>query len=87
MPEPSDGERADLLDAYGFQRMFLLGTVERLSDDQARQRTTVSELSLGGLFKHDLLRALLEWRRIGVDRSDRTYGRRGGGRLPHARER
>jgi uncharacterized damage-inducible protein DinB len=46
------GERADLLAALAKARYFLRFTVRDLTDDQARQRTTVSELSLGGLIKH-----------------------------------
>ena len=46
------GERADLLAALAKARYFLRFTVRDLTDDQARQRTTASELSLGGLIKH-----------------------------------
>jgi uncharacterized damage-inducible protein DinB len=46
------GERADLLEALRRHRDFLRFTVKGLDDDQARQRTTVSELTLGGLIKH-----------------------------------
>jgi uncharacterized damage-inducible protein DinB len=46
------GERADLLASLAKARYFLRYTVRDLTDDQARQRTTVSELSLGGLIKH-----------------------------------
>jgi hypothetical protein len=46
------GERADLLQALGKQRYFLRYTVRGLTDEQAAQRTTVSELCLGGLIKH-----------------------------------
>src|SRR5215468_2307440 len=46
------GERADLLAALARARYFLRFTVRDLTDDQARQRTTVSELTLGGLIKH-----------------------------------
>jgi hypothetical protein len=46
------GERADLLEALAHARHFLRFTVRDLTDDQARQRTTVSELTLGGLVKH-----------------------------------
>jgi len=46
------GERADLLAALAKARYFLRFTVRDLTDDQARQCTTVSELSLGGLIKH-----------------------------------
>jgi hypothetical protein len=46
------GERADLQEALTAHRGFLLQTVQGLTDEQARQRTTVSELTLGGLIKH-----------------------------------
>jgi uncharacterized damage-inducible protein DinB len=46
------GERADLLASLARQRHFLRFTVRDLTDEQARQRTTVSELTLGGLIKH-----------------------------------
>jgi uncharacterized damage-inducible protein DinB len=46
------GERADLLEALAAQRRFLRYTVRGLTDEQARQRTTASELTLGGLIKH-----------------------------------
>lgn len=49
---PIDQGRADLLDVLGFQRWLLLSSVETMSDEQARQRSTVSELTLGGLLKH-----------------------------------
>jgi hypothetical protein len=45
-------ERADLLETLTIHRSFLRHTVRGLSDEQARQRTTVSELCLGGLVKH-----------------------------------
>ncbi|RMI41143.1 DinB family protein [Streptomyces triticirhizae] len=59
-PEPTgsdagrvlDGERANLLETLAHQRHFLRFTTRGLSDDQARQRTTASELTLGGLVKH-----------------------------------
>ena len=46
------GERADLLTTLGKARHFLRYTTRDLTDEQARQRTTVSELTLGGLIKH-----------------------------------
>jgi hypothetical protein len=49
---PVDGERGDLLAALAHQRHFLRFTTRGLTDDQARQATTVSELCLGGLIKH-----------------------------------
>jgi hypothetical protein len=45
-------ERADLVASLQRHRGFLLHTVKGITDEQARQRTTVSELSLGGLIKH-----------------------------------
>ena len=51
-PTAPSGERADLLDALRAHRGFLLHTVQGLTDEQARLRPTVSELSLGGLVKH-----------------------------------
>jgi Protein of unknown function (DUF664) len=46
------GERADLLTMLGKARHFLRYTTRDLTDEQARQRTTASELTLGGLIKH-----------------------------------
>ena len=46
------GERADLLAALAAHRHFLRYTVQGLTEEQARQRTTASELTLGGLVKH-----------------------------------
>jgi uncharacterized damage-inducible protein DinB len=46
------GERADLLAMLAKARHFLRFTARDLDDEQARQRTTVSELTLGGLVKH-----------------------------------
>ncbi|RFU18975.1 DinB family protein [Geodermatophilus marinus] len=46
------GERADLLETLATHRYFLRHTVQGLTEEQARQRTTVSELTLGGLVKH-----------------------------------
>ena len=46
------GERADLLASLARHRQFLRHTVRDLTDEQAQQRTTVSELTLGGLIKH-----------------------------------
>lgn len=51
-PDIATGERADLLETLAKHRYFLTHTVRGLSDEQAAQRTTVSELCLGGLIKH-----------------------------------
>jgi hypothetical protein len=48
----SDSERADLLDTLDKHRGFLKRTVSGITDEQASQRTTASELCLGGLIKH-----------------------------------
>jgi uncharacterized damage-inducible protein DinB len=45
-------ERQDLLEIAADQRRNFLYTVEDINDEQARARTTVSELTLGGLVKH-----------------------------------
>jgi uncharacterized damage-inducible protein DinB len=46
------GERADLLESLARTRHFLRHATRDLTDEQAAQRTTASELSLGGLIKH-----------------------------------
>jgi uncharacterized damage-inducible protein DinB len=46
------GERADLLATLDKHRHFLRHTTRGLTDEQAAQRTTVSDLCLGGLIKH-----------------------------------
>ena len=50
--DQASGERADLLAALASSRRFLCFTTRDLTDEQARQRTTASELCLGGLVKH-----------------------------------
>ncbi len=45
-------ERADLLVALTSRRHFIRFTTRGLTDEQARECTTVSELCLGGLIKH-----------------------------------
>jgi len=49
---PDTGERADILDALQKHRGLFRVTVRGLTDEQARTRSTVSELTLGGLIKH-----------------------------------
>lgn len=51
-PAIATGERADLLETLTKHRFFLRFTVRDLTDEQAAQRTTASELCLGGLIKH-----------------------------------
>jgi uncharacterized damage-inducible protein DinB len=50
--ETATGERTDLLESLANHRYFLRYTVRDLTDEQAAQRTTASELCLGGLIKH-----------------------------------
>jgi uncharacterized damage-inducible protein DinB len=50
--DPAAIERADLLDLLTKHRFFLRTTVSGLDDAAATTRTTVSELTLGGLVKH-----------------------------------
>lgn len=45
-------ERADILAELAHARFFLRFTARDLDDDQARQQTTVSALTIGGLIKH-----------------------------------
>src|ERR1700749_2637479 len=46
------GEQADLLAELAGARYFLRHTARDVTDAQAAQRTTVSELTIGGLIKH-----------------------------------
>jgi uncharacterized damage-inducible protein DinB len=47
-----DAERGDLLAVLAKHRQFLRYTTRDLTDEQASARTTVSELTLGGMIKH-----------------------------------
>jgi uncharacterized damage-inducible protein DinB len=49
---PPGSERADLLAELAKHRHFLRFTTRGLTDEEAGQRTTASELCLGGLVKH-----------------------------------
>ncbi len=51
-PDTDDTERADLGSTLAKHRALLRQTVQGLSDEQAGQRTTTSELCLGGIIKH-----------------------------------
>jgi uncharacterized damage-inducible protein DinB len=46
------GERADIAKSLATHRQLLLRTTIGMSDEQAALRSTVSELSLGGIIKH-----------------------------------
>jgi uncharacterized damage-inducible protein DinB len=45
-------EIEDLLSLLDRQRGFLRHTADGLTEDQARDRTTISELTIGGIIKH-----------------------------------
>jgi uncharacterized damage-inducible protein DinB len=64
-----DAERTDLLASLAELRQFLRHTARDLTDEQARTRTTVSELTLGGLIKHviDVERSWARFIEIGPD--------------------
>jgi hypothetical protein len=49
---PHDAERQDLLETLGKHRFFLKLTARGLTDGQASRRSTVSELTVGGIIKH-----------------------------------
>lgn len=66
---PLTGERADLLHSLDRHRGFLRFTVRGLTDEQAAQRTTVSELCLGGLIKHVAVTEKM-WMRFAVGGAD-----------------
>jgi hypothetical protein len=51
-PPADDRERTELLAALATQRGFLAQTLRGVSDEQAAQRTTPSELCLAGIAKH-----------------------------------
>ncbi|HET6937600.1 MAG TPA: DinB family protein [Nocardioides sp.] len=51
-PSVGTGERADILDVLQKHRGLFRVTAQGISDEQARIRSTVSELTLGGLVKH-----------------------------------
>src|SRR4051812_28669476 len=64
--QSSDGERADLLDVLRKHRGLFRVTVEGMDDEQARTRSTISELTLGGLVKH-VTQVEQNWARFVVD--------------------
>jgi len=59
-------ERTDLLASLAKARHFLRFTTRDITEEQARQRTTVSELTLGGLIKH-VAAVERNWQRFIVD--------------------
>jgi hypothetical protein len=63
---PLTAERADLLELLQSARHFLRFTLQGLTGEQARQRTTAGELTLGGLIKHVSLTEA-GWARFAVE--------------------
>lgn len=59
-PHTITRERADLLETLAKHRYLLRLTARGLTDQQARQRSTISELCIGGLIKH-LTKAERNW--------------------------
>lgn len=62
-----DHEREQLISILASQREIFRITVRGLEDDQARQRSTVSELTLGGLLHH-VINTERHWTNIIVER-------------------
>ncbi len=70
MTAPStDQEREDLIAMLDSQRELFRITLRGIDDDQARQRTTVSELTLGGLLHH-LISCERHWYTVLVERDE-----------------
>ncbi|NKR29937.1 DUF664 domain-containing protein [Rhodococcus hoagii] len=64
-----DSGRADILALLDDQRHNFLITVRGIDDEQARTRSTVSDLTLGGLVKH-VTHAERDWVRKIVERDE-----------------
>ncbi|MCM6772751.1 DinB family protein [Nocardia sp. CDC159] len=70
MTAPSiDQEREDLIAMLDSQRELFRITLRGIDDEQARQRTTVSELTLGGLLHH-LVSCERHWYTVLVERDE-----------------
>lgn len=66
-------ERRDWLEALHTQRDFLESTTRGITDEQANTRSTVSELTLGGLIKH-VTQVEAQWARFAVEGADAFAG-------------
>ncbi|WP_433627071.1 DinB family protein [Nocardia sp. CA-120079] len=64
-----DQEREDLILALDSQRELFRITLRGLDEQQARQRTTVSELTLGGLLHH-VVNCERHWTKVIVERDE-----------------
>jgi hypothetical protein len=60
------GERADIAETLSKHRSFLRYTARGLTDEQAAARTTISELTIGGIIKH-VTAAERQWARFIVE--------------------
>ncbi|QIS17304.1 DinB family protein [Nocardia terpenica] len=67
--ERNDQEREDLIAMLASQRELFRFTVRGIEDGQARQRTTVSELTLGGLLHH-IVKSERHWTTVVVERDE-----------------
>jgi uncharacterized damage-inducible protein DinB len=65
-----NGEATELLQILAEQRGTLLVTVREIDDEQAARRTTVSDLTLGGVLKH-VARTEAHWVEVLTGRSGR----------------
>ncbi|WP_174189989.1 mycothiol transferase [Nocardia barduliensis] len=65
----TEQEREDLIAMLADQRALFRITLRGVDDEQARQRTTVSELTLGGLLHH-LVSCERHWTSVIVERDE-----------------
>ncbi|WP_063125497.1 DinB family protein [Nocardia fusca] len=66
---PGSREREDLVQLLDEQREMFRITLRGIDDEQARQRTTASELTLGGLLHH-IIRCERDWTKVLVERDE-----------------
>ncbi|MEV4126837.1 DinB family protein [Nocardia sp. NPDC049707] len=64
-----DQEREDLILVLASQRELFRITLRGIDEEQARQRTTVSELTLGGLLHH-VVNCERHWTKVIVERDE-----------------
>ena len=76
-------ERSDLVESLQRHRFFLTTTARGLTDEQAALRTSVSELTVGGLIKH-VTRVERAWAQFASGRPQLLTGEEGGGVEGHA---
>ncbi|MFB8276744.1 mycothiol transferase [Nocardia colli] len=65
----ADQEREDLISILADQRDLFRITVRGIDDEQARRRTTASELTLGGLLHH-LISCERHWTTVLIERDE-----------------